>query len=118
MPISLISANNPRWANAERTAIVLNCRFSHIAEEIPFCAMPDDSELHGRIAFEAAAAGDFGVVAEFVAPVLTAAQKLPVELLKRGVSADKIALALLENDAAALTALRAAAAAAKTEAAK
>ncbi len=51
-----------------------------------------------------------------VAP--TPAEKLQAEYAKRGVTADRIALALLDNDAAQLQALRDAAAAAKAEVAK
>lgn len=35
---------------------------------IPFTASPDDCELHGRLIFEKAEAGDYGPVAEYIEP--------------------------------------------------
>jgi hypothetical protein len=66
--MQLENAHSPRWSNAEHTAIDLVIKWDAIAEELPFTASPTDIEAHGRAIFEAAAAGDFGVVAAFVAP--------------------------------------------------
>lgn len=119
MKINLISAANPVWANAEQSKIILDCEFDHYPGELmQFCATPDDSEIHGRLIFAAAADGTYGEVAPYVAPVRSATARLQVEIEKRGITPEKIALALLENDAAKLTALRADVAAAKAEAAK
>jgi len=69
MTIQLISAQNPQWANAEGSAVILECVFSHIPNELmPFCAKADDVEAHGRDIFARAVAGEFGPIAEYVAP--------------------------------------------------
>ena len=61
-------AKNPRWANAEQSLIDLTIKWEGIAEELPFTASPTDTEAHGRAIFAAAQAGEFGPVAEYVAP--------------------------------------------------
>ncbi len=59
---------NPQWANAEQTAIDCTVVFDHIGEPVPFTANPLDPLAHGREIFERAAAGEFGPVADYVAP--------------------------------------------------
>ena len=66
-------AKDPRWANAEQTLINLTVRFAEIPEDLPFTASPEDCEAHGRAIFAAAGAGQFGSIADYVAPT-------PVEL--------------------------------------
>ena len=61
-------AKNPVWANAEHTMIDLLIKWDAIDEEFPFTASPTDVEAHGRAIFEAAVAGQFGEVAEYVPP--------------------------------------------------
>jgi hypothetical protein len=61
-------AKDPRWVNAEHTMIDLTIKWDAFNEELPFTASPTDVEAHGRAIFEAAVAGQFGVVAEYVAP--------------------------------------------------
>lgn len=61
-------AKNPRWVNAEHTMIDLEIKWDQIDEELPFTASPTDCEAHGRAIFDAAAAGQFGEVAEYVPP--------------------------------------------------
>jgi hypothetical protein len=61
-------AKNPVWVNAEHTMIDLMIKWDGINDELPFTASPTDCEAHGRAIFEAAVAGQFGVVAEYVAP--------------------------------------------------
>jgi hypothetical protein len=60
-------AKNPRWVNAEHTAIDLVIKWDGIKEEFPFTASPNDYESYGKAIFEAAKAGQFGVVAEYTA---------------------------------------------------
>lgn len=58
-------AREPRWANAERTAIDLVVTFEGpmaVLGEVPFTASPDDPEEHGRELFLQAQAGDFGPI--------------------------------------------------------
>jgi len=62
-------AKDPRWADAEHTIIDLTLKLDGLSEEIPFTASPADVEAHGRAIFSAAVAGEFGPVAEYVAPI-------------------------------------------------
>jgi hypothetical protein len=66
--MNLEYAKNPVWANAEHTMIDLTIKWDGINQEYPFTASPTDCEAHGRAIFEAAAAGNFGGVAEYVPP--------------------------------------------------
>ncbi len=71
------NVKTPQWANAEHTLIdvVLD---TDAYGEIPFSASPDDVEAHGRGIFADAVAGNFGAVAEYVAPVETQEQIIEV----------------------------------------
>jgi hypothetical protein len=66
--MNLQYAKDPRWANAEQTLIDLTIKWDAIDEELPFTASPSDTEAHGRTIFAAALNGDFGPVADYVAP--------------------------------------------------
>jgi hypothetical protein len=69
MQALLTSLSNPRWADAEQTAIdceITTSQFS--AEVLPFTASPDDVEAHGRAIFADLVAGKYGPIAEYVAP--------------------------------------------------
>jgi hypothetical protein len=70
-------AKNPVWANAEHTMIDLAIKWDGINEEYPFTASPTDVEAHGRAIFEAAVAGQFGEVAEYIAPVQPETEEEP-----------------------------------------
>ena len=62
-----------KWANAEHSAIEL-LGTHPVYGEIPFAASPNDSEAHGRDIFARCVAGEFGTIAEYVAPIPTTAQ--------------------------------------------
>lgn len=62
-------AKNPAWVDAEHTMIDLTIKWVQASEEYPFTASQNDIEAHGRAIFAAAAAGEFGPVAEYVAPL-------------------------------------------------
>ena len=66
--LTLEYAKNPVYLNAEGTFINLTVKFEEFNEEMPFGASPDDCEEHGRELFAKAKAGEFGVVAPYVAP--------------------------------------------------
>lgn len=69
MQALLTSLKNPVWANAEHTAIDCLITTSQFGdEELPFTASPTDCEPHGRAIFERLVAGEFGPIAEYVAP--------------------------------------------------
>lgn len=65
--MKIISAANPRWADEAQTALDLDVEFEELGI-LPFTAKVDDSEPHGRALFASAVAGDFGVIAPYVAP--------------------------------------------------
>jgi hypothetical protein len=67
-------AKDPCWANSEQSLIDLIIKWDSYPEELPFTASPDDVEEYGRDIYAAAAAGQFGAVAEYIAPVATATQ--------------------------------------------
>lgn len=56
-------AKNPAWATEDQTMIDLMIKWDAIDVELPFTASPNDVEPHGRAIFEAAVAGQFGVIA-------------------------------------------------------
>lgn len=65
--MKIIQASNPIWANAEKTAINLMVVVDAFPDQqLPFTAMPTDTEAHGRELFAEAQAGKFGPVADFV----------------------------------------------------
>jgi len=89
MIITLISAANPQYLNAEGTAITLDCEFSHLPGEIhPFCAMPTDVEAHGREVYARAIAGEFGPIAPLATrssvPQLVTMRQAKLALLQKG----------------------------------
>ena len=48
--------------------ITLDVQFSHSPDLVPFTALPDDVETHGRELFERAVSGDFGEIEEYTPP--------------------------------------------------
>lgn len=67
----LTDARNPRWANAEQTLIIVEAKFEHYEEEwgyLEFCANPNDTEAHGVDLYNRCVAGEFGAIADYVAP--------------------------------------------------
>lgn len=64
----ITNAQTPRWTSVEHTAIELLATHSKYGE-IPFTASASDPEAHGRDLYARAVAGEFGPVAEYVAPV-------------------------------------------------
>ena len=73
---TLVGAKNPRWGNEDKTQILLDCKFSHYEKlgmtenngYYEFGASPNDTEPHGVEIFNKAKAGDYGTVADYVAP--------------------------------------------------
>lgn len=74
---------NPKWANAEHTAIECMVDFDDLSEElVPFTAVAEGDYPHTHEIFARCVAGDFGPIAEYVAPPvveLTYAQKRAAE---------------------------------------
>lgn len=62
---------NPQWANAEHTAINCDVDFDGLSEEyVPFTAVPSGDYPHSNQIYAECLAGDYGVIAEYVAPVI------------------------------------------------
>ena len=67
MQSQLTSLKNPRWVNAEHTAIDCEITTSQFGDEVlPFTADPNDVEEHGRKIFADILAGKYGEIKEFV----------------------------------------------------
>lgn len=63
------SARNPQWANTAQTAINLEVDFDELDEQyVPFTATSYDSMDYGVDIYNRAVAGEFGEIADFVAP--------------------------------------------------
>jgi hypothetical protein len=60
---------NPQWANAEHTAINCNVDFDDLREEfVPFTAVANGDYEHSHQIFAECVDGQYGEVAEYVAP--------------------------------------------------
>lgn len=71
MYAQLTSLTNPRWANAEQTAIDCEITTSQFGDEVlPFTASANDVEVHGRAIFADIVAGSYGLIGEYVPPPL------------------------------------------------
>lgn len=67
MQAQLTSLTNPRWANAERTAIDCEITTSQFGDEVlPFTASLYDVEAHGRGIFADIVSGKYGEIGEYV----------------------------------------------------
>jgi hypothetical protein len=60
--LTLESATNPVYANAEKTAINLEVKFVEMQNILPFTTTSYDTEPHGIDIFNRAKAGEFGTV--------------------------------------------------------
>ena len=67
----LIDAKNPVWGNVEHTLIEVEAKWQHLESEgyLPFTANPNDTEAHGVDLYNRIINGEFGTIAEYVAPV-------------------------------------------------
>jgi hypothetical protein len=62
---------NPQWANAEHTAINCDVDFDDLKEElVPFTAVASGDYEHAHQIFAECVAGQYGEIAEYVAPVI------------------------------------------------
>lgn len=62
---------NPQWANAEHTAINCDVDFDDLNEElVPFTAVASGDYEHSHQIFAECIAGQYGQIAEYVAPVI------------------------------------------------
>ena len=62
---------NPVWSNEEHTRIDCEVDFGHLDDEfVPFTADPTDVMEYSKTIFAECVAGQYGQVAEYVAPVV------------------------------------------------
>jgi hypothetical protein len=66
--LTIESAANPVYANAEGTNITLQVKFAEFDEVMPFAATSYDSMPYGVELYNRALAGEFGAIAPYVAP--------------------------------------------------
>lgn len=89
------TATAPSWADADHTAINLTVKFESFDEPLPFCANPDDIEAHGRELYQRAMLGEFGSIAEYVAPPPLPAPPrttTPLQFIERFTEAEQLAI--------------------------
>ena len=67
--LTIESATNPVYANAEGICIALDVKFAEFNEVMPFGATPFDPMPYGVELYNRALAGEFGAIAPYVAPV-------------------------------------------------
>ena len=66
------NVKNPIWANAEHTVINCEVDFDDLKEEfVPFSADLKDSYAHTKQIFNECVEGKWGVIAEYVAPIIS-----------------------------------------------
>lgn len=64
------TVRNVGWADAEHTALVCEVDFDELDDEfVPFSTSAEADTEHGLEIWQRANAGDYGVIAEYVAPV-------------------------------------------------
>jgi len=69
MSIFYSQVKNPKWANPEHTAIDCEVDFGHLDDEfVPFTADPNDVMEYSKTIFDECVAGNYGPIAEYVAP--------------------------------------------------
>lgn len=101
-----ISVRNPAWGNAEQSVINCECIFPWLGNEwVPFSAMGNDSELHGKEIFDAIRRGKFGPITPFVSSSPAVPQKVTrrqfkLALLDIGILDDVEAMIAASNDRA------------------
>lgn len=72
--LTVRSVRNPTWCDAKHTAIDALVMFEEHADtygEMPFTIHPEDCMEHGQAMYAAAVAGEYGEIAEYVAPVVS-----------------------------------------------
>ena len=101
--ITYSSVSNPRWSDAANTAIELAVVFRHLGTApVPFRAMADDIEPHGRELFARAVAGDFGAVSAYVEdPTVTMRRRRDAAIQSLTTAEEDVLLGRYKDDPAA-----------------
>ena len=72
---------NPTWANAEHTAINCDVDFDDLRDElVPFTAVASGDYEHSHQIFAECLAGNYGAIAEYVAPPEPTKEELLAQL--------------------------------------
>jgi hypothetical protein len=66
--LTIQSASNPKYTSENGNFINLNVKFAEVNEIVPFGASPTDPMPYGVELYNRAKAGEFGIVAPYVAP--------------------------------------------------
>lgn len=66
--MKITNAKNPAYGNANHTCVVLDLEIEGVKDTLPFCATPNDVMEYGRELFTRATSGEFGTVADYIAP--------------------------------------------------
>jgi hypothetical protein len=69
--MNIVTATDPKWANAEHTAIDLNVKFVEFNSVVPFTASNSDSQQHSIELFNNALRGVYGLISDYVEPEST-----------------------------------------------
>lgn len=93
----MIQVRNPRWANAQQTAIVVEAVFPWLEELgfIPFSATATDTTEHTIAIFNGAIKGDFGVIKPYEPPPYT--RQVPQEVTRFQALAALLQAGLLDD---------------------
>lgn len=68
--LTVKNAHSPKYVTPDNLVIELQVTFEEFGDTVlPFGAMADDVEAHGRDLHARAVAGEFGEIAPYVAPV-------------------------------------------------
>ena len=75
--LTIVSASSPAYSDPDHQHISLMVKFEEFEQELPFNATPHDPMPYGVELFNRALAGEFGPVADFVAPELAVQPNQP-----------------------------------------
>ena len=63
---------SPIYASADKKSIACEVTFTHLLNPVPFVAMDNDPEPHGRQLFADLVAGKFGAISLYAPPAVAA----------------------------------------------
>ena len=72
--LTVISATNPQYSTSDKKIVSLLVQFAEFSQAVPFGATADDVEEHGRILYQNAINGEYGVVADYTPPSVPAVE--------------------------------------------
>lgn len=78
MEIKVYDASDLQYILPNKEAILMQVLFEHLPSPVQFIARPDDTEAHGRQLYQRALDGDFGPIAEYIAPTVSTEHRASV----------------------------------------